>query len=435
MATTHPTRQHAQPAPTDRGRDEMNLIEFPFATLSRRATLGSIRCERWITDPQGQRHRQLWTVQGGSASGLPTEFDERVYVALMAVTRRHGFTEPRVPFSVYGLLRIMGESTDSRHYQSVERSLERLLRVSIVAEGAFWDREKHELVELLNGFHLIERYWLAYRERDRDLAQREGVPGYIVWGAELWRSIRQGYLKDLDLRRFYALQTPVARRLYRFLDKKLHRSATYEIDIFQFAQQLGMSRYAYPAKVREKLQPGIDELVAQGFLAASEVVRVRSYTRVRFTRRAPSTRTSSRGASPLVAADAAEPVERAGRDWRRATAEAHGIGAERRQLWERVLRLARKEVSDLMYRAWLARSLLLEVTETGAVVLLPNPYAVAQVRTPWDGTLRVAMERVLARSCALTYRAAEKPTEGTPSPEDTPSLRPLAAGLVADDQG
>jgi len=60
---------------------------------------------------------------------------------------------------------------------------------------------------------------------------------------------------------------------------------------------------------------------------------------------------------------------------------------------------------------------------------------VAQVRKRWDGTLRVAMERVLARSCALTYRAAEKPTEGTPSPEDTPSLRPLAAGLVADDQG
>jgi len=175
--------------------------------------------------------------------------------------------------------------------------------------------------------------------------------------------------------------------------------------------------------------------VAQGFLAGSEVVRVRGYTRVRFTRRAPSTRTSSRGASPSVEADAAEPVARAGRAWRRATAEAHGIGEDLCRLWERVLRLARKEVSDLMYRAWLARSLLLEVTETGAVVLLPNPYAVAQVRTPWDGTLRVAMERVLARSCALTYRAAEKPTEGTPSPEDTPSLRPLAAGLVADDQG
>ena len=175
--------------------------------------------------------------------------------------------------------------------------------------------------------------------------------------------------------------------------------------------------------------------MAQGFLAGSEVVRVRGYNRVRFTRRAPSTRTSSRGASPLVAADAAEPVERAGRDWRRATAEAHGIGEDLCRLWERVLRLARKEVSDLMYRAWIARSLLLEVSGSGVVVLLPNPYAVAQVRKRWDGTLRVAMERVLERSCALTYRAAEEPTEGTPSQEDAPAPRPLAAGLVAGDQG
>ena len=72
MATIHPIHHpHAPPASTDRGRDEMNLVEFPFATLSRRATLGSIRCERWITDPQGQRHRQLWTVQGGAPQGCP----------------------------------------------------------------------------------------------------------------------------------------------------------------------------------------------------------------------------------------------------------------------------------------------------------------------------------------------------------------------------
>ena len=72
MATIHPIHHpHAPPASTDRGRDEMNLVEFPFATLSRRAALGSIRCERWITDPQGQRHRQLWTVQGGAPQGCP----------------------------------------------------------------------------------------------------------------------------------------------------------------------------------------------------------------------------------------------------------------------------------------------------------------------------------------------------------------------------
>jgi hypothetical protein len=110
----------------------MNLVEFPFATLSRRPTLGSIECTRWVGDGRGGRQPQRWVVQGGSASGLPTEFDERVYVALMALTRAQGYAERRVSFSVYGVLRTMGEATDARHYRSVERSLERLLRVSIV---------------------------------------------------------------------------------------------------------------------------------------------------------------------------------------------------------------------------------------------------------------------------------------------------------------
>jgi plasmid replication initiation protein len=240
----------------------MNLVEFPFATLSRRPMLGSIKCQRWISDPTGARHPQRWAVQGGSESGLPTEFDERVYVALMAVTKQRGFADRKVPFSVYQLLKIMGESTDSKHYRSVERSLERLLRASIVAEGAFWDAQKKELVHLVNGFHLIERYWLAYKEQEEAVIEAEGAQAYIVWGEELWRSFQSGYLKQLNLALFFSLQTPVARRLYRFLDKKLHRSPRFEIDIFQLSQQLGMAWYRYPAKVKEKLQPGIDELIA-----------------------------------------------------------------------------------------------------------------------------------------------------------------------------
>ena len=143
----------------------MNLIEFPFATLSRQPAMGSIKCKRWLTAPTGRRYQQTWIVQGGSESGLPTEFDERIYVALMAVTQGHGFAHRKVPSSVYRLLKIMGESTDNRHYHSVERSLERLMRASIVAEGAFWDHEKRELVGMISGFHLIDRFGWPTRRR------------------------------------------------------------------------------------------------------------------------------------------------------------------------------------------------------------------------------------------------------------------------------
>jgi len=75
-------------------------------------------------------------------------------------------------------------------------------------------------------------------------------------------------------------------------------------------------------------------------------------------------------------------------------------------MWERVLGVVRGEVSDLHYRAWLARSLLVEVGDTEAVVLLPNDYIAAQVRQRWVGVLEQALAQVLDRSCALTFRAA-----------------------------
>ena len=122
------------------GRDEMNLAEFPFALLTRQqGERDSFTYEGWITDKSGARHRQRWTVRGAGGLGLPTEYDERVVVALMAISAQQGFAERKVTFSLYQLLQIMGVSRSQRAYESVERSLERLIGVTIYAEGAFWD--------------------------------------------------------------------------------------------------------------------------------------------------------------------------------------------------------------------------------------------------------------------------------------------------------
>ena len=401
--------------PSLQGRDEMNLVEFPFATLSHKSTMGSIKCQRWISYAKGKRHAQRWVVQGGSESGLPTEFDERVYVALMAVTKAQGFSQRKVTFSVYELLKIMGESTDSKHYGSVERSLERLLRASIVAEGAFWDGEKKNLVHLANGFHLIERYWLAYKEPDRDVVEQEDAQGYMVWGQEIWTSFQSGYLKQLDLGFFFNLQTPVARRLYRFLDKKMHRRQQLEIDIFQLSQQLGMAWYRYPAKVKEKLQPGIDELVAKGFLTSGEMIKVNGYTRMRFVKgtakpvQALSSATATKGPSPVPQKES----EGCGvygctaQSWRQETVREHRISKDHAQLWEKVLKIARKGLSSPMYQIWLARTMLLDIEANRATILVPNGFFQNGIRDRYEDLLQQALHDLLHTDLTLVYRLTE----------------------------
>ena len=373
----------------------MNLIEFPFATLSRQPSMGSIRCKRWLTAPDGRRYQQNWTVQGGSESGLPTEFDERIYVALMAITREQAFADRKVPFSVYRLLQIMGESHDNRHYHSVEGSLERLMRASIVAEGAFWDSEKREVVGMMNGFHLIDRFWLAYKETDRRILKREGSHGYIVWGEDLWRSINAGYMRGLDLALFYSLEMPVARRLYRFLGKKLQSKTDYEIDIFQLSQQLGMARYRYPAKVMEKLRPGLEELERRGVISGSELVRVRGYTRVRFTKGKPT---------GLALPEIVKTAQPSPDTWQRRTCERHGVGQEQQEIWEKTLHRLQRSVSPSRFRTFLERSLLLELTEGRAVIGLPSEYARSWAEGRLRSAIGKAVREVSRRDVSLEFR-------------------------------
>ena len=289
------------------GRDEMNLAEFPFALLSRQqGDKDSFTYEGWITDKDGSRHRQRWTVRGAGGLGLPTEYDERVIVALMAVSARQSFANRKVPFSIYQLLQLMGLSRSQKAYESVERSLERLVGVTIYAEGAFWDNGDKTWVRMKSGFHLVDKYWLAYREPDAAVREAEGVLGYFVWSEDIWKSIQTGYIKSLDLGIYFGLRSPLARRLYRFLDKRMAYQDRYQIDVFDLSGRLGMANYRYPSKVVDKLQPAIQELIAQGFLLRSEVIKVKQYTRVAFWKR-PTLR--SLAPPPEAAATAAPPAQ------------------------------------------------------------------------------------------------------------------------------
>ncbi|MDQ4078347.1 MAG: replication initiator protein A, partial [Chloroflexota bacterium] len=266
------------------GKDEMNLAEFPFASLRTVSdSRNVIGYEGWVVGKDGERRRQKWEVTGSTKVGLPTEFDERVFVALLAITASEGFVSPKVPFSVYQVLKIMGLGQKQKNYRKVERALDRLVGVTIFAEGAFWDNRRKAWVKTKSGFHIIEKYWLGYLEGEEHVREEEGVPGYVIWSKDIWESIEAGYIKRLDLDLFYSLERPLARRLYRFLDKRMQYQASYEIDIFDLAGRLGMTEYPKPSQVKRKLQPAFDELIDRRYLERAEVVKVQGYTRIRFT--------------------------------------------------------------------------------------------------------------------------------------------------------
>ncbi|HSQ58585.1 MAG TPA: replication initiator protein A, partial [Gemmata sp.] len=73
------------------------------------------------------------------AYGLPTAADEDVIIGLIQLTKdANNFTEPRVNFTRYELLRLLGWPHDGRHYRRLDDSLSRWVSVSLHYDKAWW---------------------------------------------------------------------------------------------------------------------------------------------------------------------------------------------------------------------------------------------------------------------------------------------------------
>jgi len=90
----------------------------------------------------------------------------------------------------------------------------------------------------------------------------------FTWSEVIFQSFQAGYIKLLDMDRYFRLTLPTSKRAFRFLDKRLYQRDSLEIDLFNYAYDcLGLSqKYRYPSKLKEKLDPSFEELVADGFL-------------------------------------------------------------------------------------------------------------------------------------------------------------------------
>ena len=129
-------------------KDELNLAEFPIAALTDRIPDGQTtlvfedRMERRDSAPIVRR----LTIMGTHKHGLPTSLDDEVLVGLIQLTkRRSNFTDPRVQFSRYELIELLGWPQSGQSYRRIEEALHRWVGVVLMYENAWWDNVGQEL--------------------------------------------------------------------------------------------------------------------------------------------------------------------------------------------------------------------------------------------------------------------------------------------------
>lgn len=271
-----------------RGRDEMNLAVLPIARLGRNDNRTKI--EYYGTFAQrGVRKDMSWIVNGG-ANGLPTEFAERVMIALLHISAQEGFQDRKVYFTVYRVLKILKLATNNRNYKQVQQSLKQLVSVTISNEKAWYSKTKKKHIKTEDLFHIIDRVHLRKKNDDEDDEEQDEEQSFIVWSDVVWESIQAGYLKYLDLDFYYSLQLPLTRRLYRFLDKMMAYQDSYQIDINALANKLGMAPVEYPSRLKRPIQKAADEIITRGWLAECEFYKHGQFHRVTFRKSLPDLR-------------------------------------------------------------------------------------------------------------------------------------------------
>lgn len=255
------------------GRDELNLAEFPITVLSDRVPEGlkTLVFEDEVFDQQaGEMVKRRLTITGSDAYGLPTAVDDEILVALIQLTKlSNGFSSRQVHFTRYELLKLLGWSDEGRNYDRIEESLNRWVGVTFFYDKAWWNREAKSWVS--EKFHMLDNVSLLDRDERRRLKtrkQQEFAFSSFRWNEVIFQSFQADNLKRLNVDLYFALESSISKRMYRFLDKRFFHRRRWEFDLKEFAfEHIGLSRsYADAGKIKEKLQPAFEELTAAGFL-------------------------------------------------------------------------------------------------------------------------------------------------------------------------
>lgn len=266
-------------------KDELNLAEFPIASLADRVPDGqtTLVFEDRLDRRDGPPIVRRLTIMGTAKHGLPTSMDDEILVGLIQLTKRwNNFTEPRVNFSRYELIELLGWPQTGQSYRRIEEALHRWVGIVLSYENAWWDNTEKNWVD--ENFHVLDNVTLYDRERrrpsrhasstqtagSRKRGKRGNAPpplSSFKWNEVIFRSFQSGNLKQIDLEFYLKLRLPTTKRVFRFLDKRFYRCERIEFDLRVFAcEHVGLSRSYKPTELKRRLRPAIAELEQQGFL-------------------------------------------------------------------------------------------------------------------------------------------------------------------------
>lgn len=250
------------------GRDELNLAEFPIAAIGYRiesAQKTIVYQDETFDKAMGKLITRKLTITASDDYGLPTASDDEVLLGLLQLTYKHGFKSRTINFRPIELLRILGWSINGGNYDRLREAMSRWVGVTLRYNNAWRDKASGQWKD--KEFHIIEAQSFT-SSVNRGNASLDGAASF-TWNEVVFNNFQAGNLKSLDFEFYRSLKSSIAKRMFRFLDKRFffRSRLTFDLDTFAF-EKVGLSRSVNTdmAQVKRRLTSAIEELERLNFI-------------------------------------------------------------------------------------------------------------------------------------------------------------------------
>lgn len=203
-----------------------------------------------------------WRVLPGPHERLPGTFDQDVYVEICR--RFQEADQPAdgaVSFTLHSFLRTIDRRVDGRTYDQLRSALSRLERTTLESVNAYYLASAGQIV---SGQFTVLSSVSIERRRNIDREQLGLFPAVPAAEPGIARVVLHPWVRDnlmarhavtLSLARYNALQSPVARRLYRLLEiARANGVLSWRVSLERLRDTLPLVQ-KFPSHLQRVLQP------------------------------------------------------------------------------------------------------------------------------------------------------------------------------------
>ncbi|MFC6618756.1 replication initiator protein A [Deinococcus radiophilus] len=231
------------------------------------------------------RPSRLTCISPGEYGGVPHGLDGDFATILNVMYLEQGAPESGIVHTTaYQMLQRAGFPDSGQYYQSLQESLDRLKAATYTASESWRDHKRQRWTTVK--FNIIER---ITAETQDGLGFGSGTTLKIQLARPVVESIREKYLKPLDMSFVLSLKRSLTRSLYRVLDAHRYQpsmtaeaAAEFRINLQQWARECKL-RETVPARIKRNLESAHKELVERGYLTSVEYEGSRADTVIIYT--------------------------------------------------------------------------------------------------------------------------------------------------------